>query len=658
MISYKIPKVRWEVFLIHQLVFLIAFLLDFFLSKNFFILVPYEFLFVTLFYISLSFLWSLLVEFMYIVLKFFSTVLLRLGDLWKYSIPSILVFLLVIYPLFNLTELKNINLDLAGIKGNIYIVSIGLTILISILLILFFPMFYGLNGGFAIISCIISYSFISYIQYTFKIVFTLFEFLFLYYAFVFLFFLFLQTRRRFSLNILYENFIYPFMFITLVFLILLVSIYYRVKFSKHFFHFLLITFIIYLILFDLILILLLNFESTLNRRLFKISFSKILIIFIFNVSLILYLYTNFNSNYLIHLKKTNSNLVYFILTKFHFLFDKDKDGENNLFANDIEDLNIFSRSEGKWIKNEEIRLPEMNQNQFSNYIFITIYLRDFPNESKEYFVASSVDIRKTLFSLLYNTSSYETYLLLNGGKNLDKSKSILSFLTENFFRTICLGYLNNNSYFYANSEYKLDKGCEILETIETIKLPLLKENITYFFEKSKYYIQNYKTNKNFIWLHWDIQDYKRNIEKSELIDLLMTTSFKENLRIPYKKIVFLFFDNRIPYYEVYSDIEDNKLVLNNRFSYYGTLYRLLVYNELKFSSLDFFKEDFFLNEYHYMVTKNINHYIFLEINDLYWKELSDLFGNSILPPLSYDTKEKIFYDGRWGYKSNNFDLFE
>lgn len=647
-IPNRIFKLRWEVFLFHTLVLCFSFSFELFLPQNFFLLSSNEIFLILVFYFSISFFLSIGIEIFYFFLKLFSTILLRLGVLWKYAIPSVLVFLLIFIPLFELTDFRDVFYNFKGIQGNIYIVSFGLSLILFIILILIFPIFYGLNGGFIILSCLLSYSLLRLFANFLAIEFSFWEYLLLYYSFTLLFFLLLQARRRYALSVSYENFPYPSWLIMIFFFIFLLFTFARIHNSKDLYSFILLTIFIYLILNINILSFLLNIEAKLNFRIFNLNFHVIFFMFIFNFFLV-YLYFQFWNFPSFHkLEKTDKVWAFYFFTAIHFLGDTDKDGENNFFGKDIENYNPKKRKEGVVKEKEAIQLPELTIP--SNYVWITIYFENYTNEPKDYYYTSD-DIKKTLFSLIFNSSSFETIHYFNSNKNDLKIKSIFSYLTENYFRTICIGYLNTSSYFIANSESKIDKGCEILINLEAIKGAQSKNDVESMIEASRYYIQSYKDKKNFIWLHTHLFSLNGEIQKEKIVSLLMNSSIAE-FYYPYKRILFLFFDKPIHHYEVYSDIENKEVVLNPNFSYFGTLYRLLLYNELNKSKKDFFKEEFFLREYNFTLSKTLDHYIFFEPKDIYWDDLKKIFGKPHIPPISFDIEKKVFYDGRWGITSN------
>ncbi len=646
-ISSEFFKFRSEVFLFHTFALWITFSLESFLPQNFFIFSSKEIFLILIFYFLTSFIFSIVIELFYFFLKFLSTILLRLGTLWKYTIPSILVFLLIFIPLFELTNFKDIFYNFEGVKGNVFIVIFGLSLVLFIILILIFPIFYGLNGGFIILSSILSYSLIRLFADFLVIEFSFWKFIFLYYSLTLLFFLVLQLRRRYALSVFYENFHYPLWFLIIFFMVLFFILLFRIYKTQDFFAFILLSICLYLVLIICMMSLILNLEAKLNSRIFNVKSYVIFFIFLLNIFLFYIFFRQWSFPDFKKLEKTDKIWVYYFFTTIHFLYDTDKDGENHFFANDIENHNVKIRKEGIENERKEIQLPELLYYIPFNYLWITVYIENYKNEPENFFYYStSEDIKKTLFSLIFNTSSNETFKYFNGDKN-KKIKSIFSYLTENYFRTICIGYLHTSSYFVANSEYKIDKGCEILVNLEEQAKNQLKNNIESMVEDSRYYIQNYKAQKNFVWLHTHLLQFKNKIQKKELISFLMNLSFNE-FSFPYKKIIFLFFDTPIPHYEVYSDIENKEVVLDSNFSYFGTLLRLLIYNELKKSSKDFYKEDFFINEYNFAISKTLHHYIFIEPKDVYWQELKKIFGNPSLPPISFDIEKKIFYDGRWG----------
>ncbi|GIX41303.1 MAG: hypothetical protein KatS3mg129_1036 [Leptospiraceae bacterium] len=206
-------RIRWEAILIYWLTFFIIYSLEFFFPENQILFIEKEFILHFIVINVFSFLLSCLLEFFYFFSKVISGLLLRLKNLWKYSIPSILIFSLFIFPLFDLTELKFAIYHLEGLKGNIYITLFGIIIIISIILILIFPIFYGLNGGFIVIACFFSYFLNKVLLYQYFSNYSFWHFLVFYYLFVYLFYFFLQIRRRWGISLYYEHYYYPKWFI-------------------------------------------------------------------------------------------------------------------------------------------------------------------------------------------------------------------------------------------------------------------------------------------------------------------------------------------------------------------------------------------------------------------------------------------------------------
>lgn len=659
-------RLRWEVLLIHWLPLFGITSLEIFFRTNIQLLEEKDIWFLTLLNLCMAFFFSLILEFIYILTKIVSIVLLRLKLVWKYAVPSILVFFLFVFPLFDLTELKLSFHQLEGLRGSIFISIYGIIILISILLIFIFPLFYDLNGGFIIVSSILSYVILKTILFSYYNTYSVYYFLILYYIFIFLFYFFLQLRRRFSINVIYEKYSYPIWFVALCLILLLLFLY--LKFINSTFPYIILyTILSYLTLINIIFSILINIETKYNKNILIVPKSILIILLIFNLFLGFFLFYNLKKFNFTYVYKTKNLVVIYLLEILHCLNDKDLDGENSIIANDPDNTNTYIRSEGRFQLEDE--MPYINkfpENNF-DYYFITLNFNKENQNLENSFLSPSNDISISLFSLLNQLSSYESYSALSNELN-KKYKSIFTNLTENYYRTICIGYDNNQNYFSIKSKTRLDRGCEIflpfsdMDSNNTLQNDNPIEHFKTFLNYSKKQFLAYKTKNNSFWLHYDFSDKK---VKEDFLKEFINHQISSILQ-PFKIniiITMLFYAQPIPSYQVYTNQMHIHSILDPDLPYYSTLFRIIYFNEFEkaenFNSKTFEeKVHYFQKQFEFKKIKSIHQYVFIEPQDHYWKELTKIFKNPILPPISITKTSKNeykIYDGRFGYESINFN---
>jgi hypothetical protein len=659
--NFSFFRARWEAIIIYWFSFFIIFMIEFFLPEN----IPHwhheNLIYHVFLVLILTFFLSFFIELFFYLSKIISALVLRLRSLWKYFIPSILIFFLFIFPLFDLTELKFAINHLEGLKGNIYIVIFGIIILTSFVLIIIFPLFYGLNGGFIIISCILSYVINKVLLYKYFPNYPIWKFLLFYYLFIYLFYFFLQLRRRWGLILYYEHYYYPKWFIFSFVILWVILSFFKFQLNEYFVYYLIFSLNLSFCLINFILSILINFEENLKKRIFSIPYFVFFILFFGNLILTIILYYNFDKYLKRSLVKNSKNLssIYLIET-LHFLTDLDKDGENFLFGNDPDDSLLNIKSEGKYIfKEEQTKNLILNNSNNFDYYLVTLFLKEKIYNPQLDRISPSNITSVTLFSLLNNISSYEVYLYKNQSlkKNL---KSIFSIMTQNYYRTICIGYDAENNYYQVKTSLRIDNGCEIFlpyvsKDINNNKI----EHFKNFMDFAKKQYKNYSVNKNMLWLHYDFSNITFIDKEMILAVLNQEIPFHSQLiKNDYKYIYLIFYIEPIPHFEVLSNIENLESILNIKFSNYGIIYRIIFYNELlNYLKIDdkIWEHPFFLDEYTYSLSKNLNHYNFLEPDDSYWLELIKLFHKPIIPPISVieeNNKTIKIYDGRFGIKYN------
>jgi len=652
--KFSFFRVRWEVVIISWFSFSLIFLLDFFFPNVQKIDLTRQMFYHILLISTISFFISVMIEFFYYVSNLISALLLRLRNLWKYSIPSILIFSLFVFPLFDLTELKFAFYQLEGLKGDIYIAILGAILILSIILILIFPIFYGLNGGFIIISCFFSYLLNKIFLFKYFTHYHIIYFLILYYVFVYLFYFYLQLRRRIGINLYYEQYHYPYWFVFSFIGIFLIFFYFKNILYNILVYYVLFSVFLAFSLINFFLSIHINIEYKLQKRLFIFSYIYYFIILFIKIVIILLLYYNFPKD--LRTLDSKNIISYYVLETIHFFYDKDSDGENHFFGNDPDDKNFYIRSEGKF--NEVNKSYELKTNQNNDYYIFTFFFNEGSYASEIHRIAPSNNIALTLFSLLNNLSSFESYLFIH--QKLDMEiQSLFSLLSTNYYRTICIGYDANQKYFQIKSNIRIDRGCEIFlpfEEYPNSKNPLVHFNN--FINFSKQQFLNYKKEKNLLWLHYDFINMN-NIEKTNIISLIeKEIPFSPSLiGKNYKYIYLIFFNKPIPHYEVQTNIDSLSILINKKFSNYGILYRLIYYNEIKtmyYDASQILQHPFFVQEFEYSKKRDLNHYTFIEPEDHYWKELIKFFQKPIIPPVSIIEKNKEIqiYDGRSGFTAN------
>lgn len=662
-------RIRYEVLFIYWFSFFFINIWEILFNQNIQILEKKDIWLLILLNLFLSFLFSFIIESIYIFSKLISAILLRLRQIWKYAIPSILVFFLLVFPLFDLTELKFSFHQLEGVRGSIFLSIYGAIMLVSIILIFIFPLFYDLNGGFIIISSILSYIILKTIIFSYYTSYPIYYFLIFYYLFILLFYFFFQLRRRFSINVLYEKYYYPLWFILINVVLLLLFIYLKFINYDSFLYSILYTLLSYLAFINLCISLSINIETHYNKNI-VISNYIFIVLLVIHILSGLFLYYNINKFQFSNVQKTKYLTSFYLLEIIHFLNDKDFDGENSIFGNDPDNLNLNIRSEGKFhLENETIYIDKLPDNNFDYYFISLNFDKENPDVTNS-FLSASNNTPITLFSLLNQQSSYESYLIISNIIN-KKYKSIFTNLTENYYRTICIGYDANQNYFSTNAKIRLDKGCEIFlsfndenDTKGVVQNDNTIEHYKTFLDYSRKQFLAYKTKKNFLWLHYDFSNM--NVKENDIKEYFLNevSSFLQ----PNKTniiIVFIFYSKPVPSYKVFINSEYSRSILDPKLAYFSTLFRIIYFLEFQKlqnsnTNIEIPKErtDFFLNQFEFTKTNSIHHFVFIEPQDDYWKELTKIFNKPILPSISIikkTEKEYLIYDGRFGYYNQNFN---
>ncbi len=649
---FSLIRVRWEAILIYFIIFFIVLSIENFLNLYLdFYKLHYE---STIVLISLNIVFAFFIsnflEIYFLLAKVLSALCLRLKEVWKYSVPSLLIFSLILLPLLDLTELKNLFFDLKGLKGSIIIAIFGGIFLISVITILFFPTFYGLNGGFVLIAGLSSYFLNKYLIYSYYKDFNIIIFMFFYYLFLYLFYFFLQIRRRIGINIIYEVYIYSKWIVISFLLLSLLFLYFKLNnYNSIEIYFLVLTGLSFSLI-DLILSLFLNRESKKNKKIFTIPIVYYFVLSFCIIAIAFYSFFNIkkiNKNYLI---KYPNISTFYTLEFVHFLLDRDKDGENFFLASDPDDNNIFFRSEGNYdyekinLQNKSIIEEKFIQNNNSDYIIITFNFKKEHNQNEHSLISPSNDIKINLYSLINNLSSFESFLKQSNKLELEPT-SIFTIFTKNYYRTICIGYDSNQNYFSLNSRLRLDTGCEIFLEYKNESNQNDLERLFDFKEFVNINFLKFKSKKNVLWIHYDFN--------TSTIDNQEIEKFIEQYLAEKNKVIFLsFYEKPVPHFDVFTNIENSNLLMNKKFYNYQVIYRIVYYNEFysKFKDALFFNHILFKTISNSTKEKNINLYSFIVPEDSYYKELIKIFKEPYLPPISIIGQDNKFYyyDGRFG----------
>ncbi|MCS7204329.1 MAG: hypothetical protein NZ853_01380 [Leptospiraceae bacterium] len=657
----KYIRYRWEIVVIISFFLVLVFLSEWLFHRNLFVL-DFELFFG---YLLLSWSFSLILFFVldgiYFVSKVFSAVSLRLKELWKYSIPAILAFLLVVFPYFDWVVMEIGFLDL--LKSPSSLMVLIFVLIISFVVVLIIPLFYGLNGGFVITASLLSYGLLKSLYLLLSKTFVWWEFYLWFFYLTFLFYLYLQARRRVGLQIYYESYHYPFWFL-LILIFNLIFLFSIKVYYQEFFSYLLV--LLGLILTTAIIgyVLVINFEFKRAKRIILLPF-LIFLFFPLSVWMFTYFYLK-NSDFLRMKQKlfyeTRDILFIYGLYGLHFLSDEDQDGENTVLGNDLNNFNLFERSEGKYQPNQN-ETQIIVKNNF-HYFIITINLPKKPVPNKNLSISISERIDHTLFGLIYNLSSFEVSLYTKDQLSI-KPKSFFTFFTENYYRTICIGFDGKQNYFRPRNIPKLDIGCEVFLRYEEENhqgYDLFKKFINFSYEN----YQSYKAQKNVVWIHFDfssLADKNFQIEKEQIINILNEELIQKARVYPnFSRNVFIlyfFYQSEIPMYEieVIPFLTSQLTFLQNDpgLSYYGSLFRYVNFIE-NFSffgyGMNVFTTPFFKREFEFKEHQTLNHFVFIEPNDSYWNNITKIFFKPKLPPITITRRDDklYFYDGRTGYR--------
>lgn len=662
MAFFKYHRVRWELGFIYFFAFLLSFSLEFLIFSNpdagAFPFIKIHFLFA----IFISFLMSHVWEVMYWLASFSSALLLRLGQIWKYAVPSLVVFFWILLPFSTLP-----SIFAAG--GVLQSDGIGLILFVSLVsftTVMFIPVFHGLNGGFIVFANAIAYGILyALISFIDKEL-TLAEYLFIHLYLAIMFFLFLQVRRRLGLQVYYGLYRYPGWFLFLVFFATAGVIFFQSQKRDIFYnlYFLILIPLHFLFLFFAII---LHVEYKKNRRVSVIPFGAVNLFIMLLAAILLTKKDSAtyreNVDSLLHNTNNLSSGYFFHLL--HFLWDSDKDGENKLY--DPDDTAHSRRSEGSYLPVSFGDLESLSlEGSVSGYLLWTFYSNENSNiKNYDFYFSPSQKVDQVLFSVIYGLSSYEIFASRIDDTGKVTNESIFTVLSKKRYRTICIGYDGDRNYFHTRNRYRIDQGCEVFlryepESAKSNVEDFLKDFVNFAGES----FRSYKGQKNAIWLHVDLTSFNAKLDVAdtgflkklinEKPELLYTFTIKNPVQI------FLYFFEK-PFPHFFVDAEPKLsyvpiLVTNYDLAYFRVLPRALIFFDLYYSPgyfpKDFFSHPFFQKEIQLSKKRTLQHYVLVEPDDFYWKEMKKvrLVDAISLPPVSFiKEKEKIRrYDGRTG----------
>lgn len=631
------------------------------------------------FLISISF--SLLIELTYILVKPIGALLQRSGKLWFHAVPAIAVFFLLIEPFIGINDIISLQ-SFAAVTVIVFLIVLSFSIL------LFLPIFHGLNSAFLVAAILISrFFFLPFQHLAFEIL-SINLYIMSNLVFSLLLYLFFQTRRRIGLSPHYERFrpnrIWFLSLIAIVASIVLVIWIWK----NGFFHSLLDTLYLSLALgisLSIFVLMFILYIESFSKHWLKLPIGKICILFLLlTVSTATYLIRSYKPEYVFFIRNTS---VGQLLDLFAVLFDQDNDGNSWWPGRDPDDSNQSIRREAKGeYKNRPLNLAPIGQ-VGSDKILVTYVIPGVIEENPIYLKNQewANDLTYLAHRWLQPSNQPERSLraLLQGLTSLEEvhrisRRSIFSFAVDDGYRTICLGVDYDQpyfpSYFHSGHWSKLDSGCQVFEPL-TVKQLVTSSPVDKFescvdlvLTEAEKLIAKYQEAHNFIWIHIDTRQCKSNLDINVRRQLLQNRI--EQLKSYQPNLPFLTNQSRqmlsliletgyLPYFYAEPRNRTDSVLFNELLSSHLFLMRWYFADILKLPNSESFEVTQVLRkaeeQYQNAGSRDLNSWIFLqEAPDQHIRWFRDVVDGSLeskLPAtiLNYDPRRRqfVYSHGIW-----------
>jgi hypothetical protein len=464
---------------------------------------------------------AFLFELSYAAIRIAGSLFLRTGRLWTYSVPALSVFFVIVEPIFTSGRILDVILKDHGIVSSIYLTMLMILSVLIFLLLVYLPVFHGLNAAFLLASILLSRLLLLPLQNLFFPhpadfsigLFLLFSVLAI--SLAFLFYLYLQTRRRTGLSPHYERFDAGFSWFVVPLILIVCSgfglVYLREK--QRLFHPLLDIFYLNLIaslsIALIFLYSLLRYEARNGKpfRLPALWFSVFLLMVC--VSTLMGLVRSYQPDYAFFARKTAAGQFLELIS---VLADRDRDGNSFWPGQDADDSNPGIRREGRgeYRYNRLDLRPEGYPSV--DRILITFVIEGSvldnplyatePNvklsapEGWPYWMQPSNQPERSLRALFQGLTSYEE---VNGVER----RSLLSMAAEDGYRTLCFGFDDGSNYFRHDHPARLDAGCQVFEALPIPQSDQLETCMSDSLQAAEKLIAQYREKHTFVWLHLD-----------------------------------------------------------------------------------------------------------------------------------------------------------
>lgn len=508
---------------------------------------------------------TLLLELTYAAIRIVGSLFQRTGRLWTYSVPALSVFFLIVEPMFSSGGILDAILKDTGMISSLYLTMLMFLSVGIFLLLVYLPIFHGLNAAFLLASILLSRLLLLPLQNLFfpQIAdFTIGLFLlFVVIAFSLaaLFYLYLQTRRRIGLSPHYERFAPDRFWFFALLPVIAFSVFSLVylRGEQRVFHPLLDIF--YLNLFGslsvalLILFSMLRFEARNGRALRLPASRSALFLAVVLFSTVTGLVRSYQPDYVFFARETAAGRFLELIS---VLADGDLDGNSVWPGQDSDDNNAGVRreSKGEYRSNALDLKPSgypgvdrilitfvIDGAVLENPVYATDRdeaagaepgLQSVAPEGMRYWMQPSNQPERSLRALLQGLSSFEE---VHGVER----RSLLSFAAEDGYRTLCFGFDDGSNYFLHDHPARLDAGCQVFESLPVAESTNFEACIADSLQAAEKLIAQYREKHTFAWLHIDTRRCMGREGLTSADKRLALTKVLDDLKSPVSPYRFL-----------------------------------------------------------------------------------------------------------------------
>ncbi len=471
---------------------------------------------------------TLTLELTYATVRAVGSLFQRTGRLWLYSVPALSVFFLIVEPLFSSGDILQTILHGSGMMSSVYLTVLMFLSVAVFLLLVFLPVFHGLNAAFLLASILLSRLLLLPLQHLFfpqpadLSLQPFLSFVAISFALASLLYLYLQTRRRTALSPYYERFTPgPAWFLAMLPVLLLSGVgFLFIKTGMRIFHPLLDVFYLNLTasisIALLFLFAVLRWESSKKAalRLPELTFLSVLVL-LFATTLSLLVRT-YEPEHVFFARKTPAGRFLDLIS---VLADRDRDGNSFWPGQDPDDANPGIRRESKGEANQSLTLKPSGVPGVDRILITAVIDGAVPHnpvyaiqqddstgaepglqksapKELQFWMQPSNRPERSLRALLRGLSSFEE------ARGFER-RTILSYAAEDGYRTLCFGMDDGSDYFTHEHPARLDSGCQVFEPLPVPETDNLQDCMHRSLQTAETLIQKYREKHTFVWIHLD-----------------------------------------------------------------------------------------------------------------------------------------------------------